>query len=73
MLVVQERPGDLFLHHCWLLTNWTPEQMSGEALLDLYRDRNTAEGHFGELMRVLAPALASSPRPKTHYRGRPPR
>lgn len=72
VLVVQERPGELFLHHFWLLTNWAPEQMSGEALLDLYRDRGTAEGHFGELMSVLDPALASSPRPKSHYRGRPP-
>ncbi len=26
----------------------------------------------GELMRVLDPALASSPRPKMHYRGRVP-
>ncbi len=73
VLVVQERPGELFLHHVWLLTNWTAEQMDGEALLELYRDRGTAEGHFGELMRVLDPALASSSRPKTHYRGRPPR
>ncbi len=73
VLVVQERPGELFLHHFWLLTNWSPEQMSGEALLDLYRDRGTAEGYFGELMRVLDPALASSPRPKTHYQGHAPR
>jgi hypothetical protein len=73
VLVVQERPGELFLHHFWLITTWEAEQMSGEALLDLYRDRGTAEGHFGELMSVLDPALSSSPRPKTHYRGAAPR
>jgi len=29
----------------------------------------TTEGHFGELMDVLAPALSSTPRTKRHYRG----
>jgi hypothetical protein len=41
-------------------------------LLDLYRQRGTAEGHFGELMSVLDPALSSSPRQKSHYRGQLP-
>lgn len=68
VLVVQERPGELFSHHFWLITNWTAEQMSGEALLEMYRERGTAEGHMGELMDVLDPALSSSPRPKSHYR-----
>lgn len=67
--VVLKRPGELFLHHVWLITNWTEARMRGEDLLDLYRDRGTAEGHFGELMSVLDPALSSSPRPKRHYRG----
>ena len=69
VLVVQERPGELYLHHFWLITNWTEQQMSGEALLELYRDRGTAEGHFGELMDVFQPALHSSPRSKSRYRG----
>jgi hypothetical protein len=69
VLVVQERPGELWLHHFWLLTNWTQEQMPAEALLQLYRERGTAEGHQGELMSVLAPALSSSARQKSHYRG----
>lgn len=73
VLVVQERPDELYLHHFWLITNWTPEQMPGEALLEQYRVRGTAEGHMGELMDVLAPALSSSPRPKTHYRGESPK
>ena len=68
ILVVQERPGELFLHHFWLITNWSVAQMSGEALLALYRERGTAEGHMGELMDVLDPALSSSPRQKSHYR-----
>lgn len=70
MLVVLERADELFLHHFWQVTNWTVEQMSGKALLEHYRQRGTAENHFGELMNVLEPALSSTPRPKTHYRGR---
>lgn len=73
VLVVQERPGELLLHHFWLLTSWTQEQMDGPALLELYRERGTAEGHQGELMSVLEPALSSSPRPKSHYRGQAPK
>jgi hypothetical protein len=71
VLVVLEQKDDLFLRHFWLITNWTPEQMSAEALLEMYRQRGTAEGHLGELMSVLDPALSSSPRPKETYRGRP--
>lgn len=64
VLVLQERPNELFIHHFWLITNWTIEQISGEELLDRYRQRGTAEGHWGELMSVLNPALSSSPRAK---------
>lgn len=73
ILVVLERPGELFLHHFWLITNWPPEQMKAEDLLALYRERGTAEGHFGELKSVLEPALSSAPRQKSHYRGSEPR
>ncbi len=69
VLVVVEVPGEMFCRHFWLITNWPVQQMSGEQLLDLYRERGTAEGHMGELMDVLEPALSSSPRPKRHYRG----
>jgi len=72
VLVVLERPDELFLHHFWLITNWTADQMDGAALLAMYRQRGTAEGHMGELMDVLAPALSSTPRPKGHYRGTAP-
>ena len=76
VLVVLDRrdpQGELFPDYFWLLTNWTQTQMSGEALLEHYRERGTAEGHQGELMDVLDPALHSSPRPKTHYRHRVPK
>jgi hypothetical protein len=69
VLVTLERPGQLFLDHFWLITNWSAEQMDGPALLETYRERGTAEGHMGELMDVLRPALSSSARPKSHYRG----
>ena len=44
--------------------------MSGEDLLALYRKRGKAEGHLGELMSVVAPALSSTSRRKSHYRGK---
>jgi hypothetical protein len=72
VLVVLEREDDLFLHHFWIITNWTPDQVSAEELLEMYRQRGTAEGHFGELMSVLDPALSSSPRPKQTYAGHAP-
>jgi hypothetical protein len=71
-LVVMERQGELFLHHFWLITNWTEKQMGAEALLEFYRERGTAEGYYGELKSVLDPALSSSPRQKSHYRGEVP-
>lgn len=70
VLVVLERTDELFMHHFWLITNWSAEQMSGQDLLAMYRQRGTAEGHMGELMSVLDPALSSSPRPKEHYDGK---
>lgn len=72
VLVVLERADELFLHHFWLITSWTAEKMDGTALLEMYRQRGTAEGHMGELMDVLDPALSSAPRPKSHYRGEEP-
>ena len=35
-----------------------------------YRKRGKAEGHMGEFMDVLAPALSSASRSKSNYRGR---
>lgn len=72
VLVVLQREGELFPDFFWLVTSWTKEQMPAEQLLEHYRQRGTAEGHFGELMDVLAPALSSVPRPKSRYRGQLP-
>jgi hypothetical protein len=69
VLVVLERASELHLHHFWLITNWTCEQMPGEALLEMYRERGSAENHMGELMDVFDPALSSTARAKSHYRG----
>ena len=69
--VLVEEPGELFPRSFWLLTSLPAGEMPGEDLLAMYRQRGKAEGHMGELMSVLNPALSSSPRPKRHYRGRP--
>lgn len=70
VLVVLERPGELLLDHFWLITSLSATAMPAADLLEHYRQRGTAEGLFGELMDVLAPALSSAPRTKRHYRGR---
>ncbi len=73
VLVVLERPGQLFADYFFLLTNYTPAQMSPNALLDFYRQRGTMERHIGEIKSTLCPALSSAPRPKSHYKGEPPK
>jgi hypothetical protein len=72
VLVVQQVEGELFPNAFWLVTSWSAEQMPAEELLKHYRERGTAEGHFGEFMDVLAPALSSTTRPKSSYRGKAP-
>jgi hypothetical protein len=72
VLVVLEREQEMFLHHFWLITNWGQQQMPAAELLDLYRQRGTAEAKFGELLDVLDPLLSSTPRTKSHYRGQEP-
>lgn len=74
VLVVLERPGEqeqLFLDRFFLVTNASVEEMPAEALLEHYRGRGGAEKDFGEWQNALSLALSSSPRPKSHYRGRP--
>ena len=68
--VVVERLGELIPRCFWLLTSMPSGEMSGEDLLALYRKRGKAEGHLGELMSVVAPALSSTSRRKSHYRGK---
>ena len=72
VLVVKEREDDLLLDRFFLVTSLGLEQMSRWEVLEHYRERGTAEGHMGELKDVLAPALSSTNRPKSHCRGRKP-
>jgi hypothetical protein len=64
VLVVVERPDDLFLDHFWLITSLDAKRYPADKLLALYRKRGKAEAHMGELMDVLDPALSSARRPK---------
>ena len=68
--VVVEKLDELLLDHFWLITNMEMADKPAEALLQLYRKRGKAEGHMGEFMDVLAPALSSASRSKSNYRGR---
>lgn len=73
VLVLQQAADELFPTYFFLLTNWSAEEMPAVALLDLYRQRGTAESYLGELMSVLEPALSSTRREKSHYRGEEPK
>ena len=70
ILVVKERSDDLLLDRFFLVTSlkWTAKTR-GEVLAH-YRERGKAEGHMGELKDVLAPALSSTNRAKSHWRGK---
>ncbi len=70
--VVREVPGELFLDSFFLVTSWTIEQKDAAALLEHYRRRGTFESHLGEFKDAFDPALSSSPRVKSHYRGQEP-
>jgi hypothetical protein len=73
VLVVQERPEELFLHTFFLLTSWSAEDVPADELLELYRRRGKAEKHFGELVNVVSPALSCTNRPKSLYKGKQPK
>jgi len=70
VLVVQERPGELYLHTFFIVTSFTKEELSADAVLDFYRERGTMEGHIGEHQSVLHGMLSSTNRPKTHIKHR---
>lgn len=73
VLVIVENPdpqGGLFLDHFFLLSSVSADTESGEALLERYRRRGEAESDFGAFKTTLATTLSSSPREKSHYRGR---
>ena len=56
ILVVQETPGELYLHHFFLVTS--DRNASAEAILAHYRQRGTSEARFGELKSRLEPKLS---------------
>ena len=62
ILVVQERPDDLFFDTFWLVTSLDPGPYPAEEVLRLYRRRGKAEAHMGELKDVLEPRLSSTSR-----------
>ena len=73
ILVVKEREGDLPLDRFLLVTSpgWTTK--TRHEVLAHYRERGKAEGHMGELKDVLALALPSTNRAKSHLRGKAPK
>ncbi len=70
VLVVQERPEELFLHTFFIVTSFTRKEMSADEVLDYYRERGTMEGHIGEHQSVVNGALSSTNRPKSHIKHR---
>jgi hypothetical protein len=68
VLVVLERPGDLFLDYFFLVTNISVGQLDGEAVLASYRPRGAMEAHLGELKSTLMPALSCSERQRERPR-----
>jgi hypothetical protein len=73
ILVVKELEGDFLMERFFLVTSldWTIK--TRREVLAHYRERSKAEGHKGELKDVLAPALSSTNRAKSHSRGKLPK
>ena len=72
LVIVPPEEGELFPRTFFLITSFGAGRMSGERLLDLYRQRGTYEQQLGQFMSTLTPQLSSTTRPKSHYRGRVP-
>ncbi len=70
ILVMVKSSEDFFItNHFFLVTSLGREYSVGDVLA-LYRKRGKTEAHMGEMMDVLNPSLSSSPREKSHYRGK---
>jgi hypothetical protein len=65
ILVVAERPGELYLHSFFIVTSFTKQDLDADAVLDYYRERGTMEGYIGEHQSVLDGRLSSTRRPKS--------
>jgi hypothetical protein len=73
VLVILDKPGELYLDRFFLVTSRSSAEMGGDTLLDFYRQRGSMERHLGEIKSVLCPTLSSSPRPKSTFNGQPPK
>lgn len=62
VLVVLERPDDLFLDHFFIVTNHHWRDMPAWQVLREYRRRGKAESHMGELKSTLNVHLSSTDR-----------
>lgn len=69
VLVVIERPYELFLDCFFLVTNIAAADLDGVGLLETYRPRGAMENCLGELKSALAPALSCSERQGVRKRG----
>lgn len=67
ILVVQETPGELYLHHFFLVTS--DKHSSAEAILEHYRQRGTSEARFGEFKSRLEPKLSCTTQEAAQHEG----
>jgi hypothetical protein len=72
VLIIDERPLELYPHYFFLVTNASPEEEGGLELLERYRGRGSTEKDYGEWLNALDLSLSSTNRPKSSYRGQPP-
>ncbi len=70
ILVIRPRPQEIFDGSYFLVTSLDPSDFSGEEIAKLYRQRGKAELHQGEMKAACKFAFPSSPRKKSHYRGK---
>ena len=71
VLVSHERPGELFLHTFFIVTNYPTRVLDSGQVYDHYRERGTMETHIGEHQSVVEGFLSSSNRPKTTINNHP--
>ena len=67
ILVVQETPGELYLHHFFLVTS--DKKAPAETILEHYRQRGTSEARFGEFKSRLEPKLSCTGQDDTGHEG----
>ena len=70
ILVIRPRPQELFDGSYFLVTSLDRSDYSGEEVAKIYRQRGKAELHQGEMKAACKFAFSSSPRKKSHDRGK---